>query len=186
MSSTIRTKDIGAIIHDLKNAELTVYEQSLLALLEVKLEKAGLSGQRILSYQLQPLPVKTILEEEVVTLLQTQPHAVEIQLHAPPETILVVADLFFLRLVLAAVLHYLVDHADLRTISLLITRGEENCIIEVDQPGDPYVVELVDKETRASNVLAVCRKLMEEMNGELIYTHSGSSGNYFNLKIPLA
>lgn len=186
MLSSIRTKDIGAIIRDLKNAELSVYEQSLLAQLEAKLEKGGLSGQRILSYHLQPLNIKTMLEEEVVTLLQTRQQAVEIQLHAPPETILVLADLFYLRIVMAAVLHYLVDHAGLRTLSLLITRGEEKCILEVDQPVDPYAVELVDKETRASHVLAVCRKLMEEMNGELIYTHSGSSGNYFNLKIPLA
>ncbi|MBI2274074.1 MAG: hypothetical protein EPO58_13745 [Chitinophagaceae bacterium] len=186
MSSTIRTKDIGAIIHDLKNAELSVYEQSLLAQLEARLEKGGLSGQRILSYHLQPLHIKAMLEEEVVTLLQTQQHAVEIQLHAPPETTLVLADLFYLRIVMAAILHYLADHAGLRTLSLLITRGEEKCILEVDQPVDPYVVELADKETRASNVLAVCRKLMEEMNGELIYTHSGKSSNYFNLKIPLA
>ncbi len=186
MSSSIRTKDIGAIIQDLKNAELSVYEQSLLAQLEAKLEKGGLSGQNILSYHLQPLNIKTILEEEVVTLLQTQQHAVEIQLHAPPEIIFVLADLFYLRIVIAAVLHYLVDHAGLRTLSLLITRGEENCILEVDQQANPYVVELVTKETRASHVLAVCGKLLEEMNGELLYTHSGNSGNYFNLKIPLA
>lgn len=186
MSASIRTKDIGAIIHDLKNAELSVYEQSLLSQLEAKLEKGGLSGQRILSYQPQPLNIKILLEEEVVNLLQTQQHVVEIQLHAPPETTLVLGNLFFLRIVMAAILYYLVDHAGLRTLSLLITRGEEKCILEVDQPVDPYVVELVDKETRASNVLSVCRKLMEEMNGELIYTHSGNSGNYFNLKIPLA
>lgn len=186
MSSSIRTKDIGAIIHDLKNAELSVYEQSLLAQLEAKLEKGGLSGQLILSYHLQPVNIKSLLEEEVVTLLQTQQHAVEVQLHAPPETTLVLADLFYLRIVMAAVLHYLVDHAGLRTLSLLITRGEEKCILEVEQPVDPYVVALVDKETRASHVLAVCRKLMEEMNGELIYTQSGNSSNYFNLKTPLA
>lgn len=186
MSASIRTKDIGAIIHDLKNAELSVYEQSLLAQLEAKLEKGGLSGQRILSYHLQPVNIKTLLEEEVVTLLQNQQHAVEIQLHAPPETTLVMADLFYLRIVMAAVLHYLVDHAGLRTLSLLITRGEEKCILEVEQPVDPYVIALTDKETRASHVLAVCRKLMEEMNGELIYTQSGNSSNYFNLKIPLA
>lgn len=185
MSSSIRTKDIGAIIHDLKNAELSVYEQSLVAQLEATLEKSGLSGQRI-SYHLQPLNIKTILEEEVVTLLQTQQHAVEIQLHAPPEITLVLADLFYLRMVMAAVLHYLVDHAGLRTLSLLITRGEEKCILEADQPVDPHVVELVDKETRASHILTVCRKLMEEMNGEMSYTHSGKSSNYFNLKIPLA
>ena len=89
MLSSIRTKDIGAIIHDLKNAELSVYEESLLAQLEAKLEKGGLSGQRILSYHLQPLNIKTLLEEEVVTLLQTQQHVVEVQLHAPPETTLV-------------------------------------------------------------------------------------------------
>lgn len=186
MSSNIRTKDIGAIIHDLKNAELSVYEQSLLTQLEAKLEIGGLSGQRILSYHLQPLNIKTILEEEVVTLLQTQQYAVEIQLHAPPETTLVLADHFYLRMVMAAVLHYLVDHAGLSTLSLLITRGEEKCILEVDQPVNPYVVKWVDKETRASHVLTVCRKLMEEMNGEMVYTHSGNSGNYFNLKIPLA
>jgi len=186
MSLSIRTKDIGAIIHDLKNAELSVYEQSLLAQLEAKLEKGGLSGQRILSYHLQPVNIKTLLEEEVVTLLQNQQHAVEIQLHAPPETTLVMADLFYLRIVMAAVLHYLTDHAGLRTLSLLITRGEEKCILEVEQPVDPYVIALTDKETRASHVLAVCRKLMEEMNGELIYTQSGNSSNYFNLKIPLA
>jgi hypothetical protein len=186
MPASFRTKDIGAILHDLKNAELSVYEQSLLAQLEARLEKGGLSGQRILSYHLQPLNIKAMLEEEVVTLLQTRQHAVEIQLHAPPETTLVVADLFYLRIVMAAILYYLADHAGLRTFSLLITRGEEKCILEVDQPVDPYVVELVDKEKRASHVLTVCRKLMEEMNGEMIYTHSGKSSNYFNLKIPLA
>jgi hypothetical protein len=184
--SSIRTKDIGAIIQDLKNAELSVYEQSLLAQLEVKLEKGGLSGQRILSYQLQPLAIKTILEEEVVTLLQTQPYPVDIQLHVPPEIILVSADLFYLRIVIAAILHYLADHAGLRMFSLLVTRGDEKCILEIDQPVDPYVVELVEKETRSANVLAVCRKLMEEMNGEFTYTLSANGSNYFNVKIPLA
>lgn len=186
MSSSIGTKDIGAIIHDLKNAELSAYEQSLLAQLEAKLEKGGLSGQQVLSYHLQPLDIKKILEEEVVILLQSQQHTVEVQLHAPPQTNLVLADLFYLRIVMAVVLHYFFDQAGLRTLSLLITRGEEKCILEVEQPVDPNRVALVDKETRASHILAVCRKLMEEMNGELIYTGSGNSSNYFNLKIPLA
>lgn len=186
MSFSIRTKDIGGIIHDLQHAELSDYERSLLLQLEAKLEKSGLSGQRILTYRLQSVHIKTLLEEEVVTLLRFRQHPVEIQLHAPPESILVLADPFFLRIVLAALLHYLVDHAGLGILSLLVTRGEEKCIIEVDQPVDPYVVKLDDKETRAANVLSVCRQLMEEMNGELVYANAGNNGNYFNLKIPLA
>lgn len=183
MRDIFYSKDLGVILNDLKQAELSAYEQALVNDLESRIGDAATTGKRVLKYNIQPIAIKTLLEEILITLLQQQNPNVQVQLHVPPETTEVLADLFFLKSVLTVIFHYLADHGDLKLISVRVTQGEEKCIIEMEEPENPYVLDIPAKEILAASILTVCRKLMEDMNSELVYTHSKETGNYFRFKL---
>lgn len=167
------------ILNDLKQAAPLPYEAVLVSNIEKRMGSEDTAGKLVLRYDSQPVPVKPLLEELLVSLLLQQEPGLPIQLHVPPESISVQADPFFLKEVLMLIFHYLADQLRGEPVRIYLTRGEENCIVEIEVP-------VVVTTKLSDSVITLCRRLLQDMNSELVYTGGGDAGTYFSLKLLLS
>lgn len=179
MRNRFYSKDPGVILNDLKLSARLPYETALVKNIENRIGAAETAGKPVLRYDSQPVPVKPLLEEILVSLLLQRETGLSIQLHVPPETTIVQADPFFLKEVLTLIFHYLADQFSGDPVSVYLTRGEEKCIIEIEAPA-------AGTTKLSASVITLCHRLLQDMNSELVYTDGENAGTYFSLKLVLA
>lgn len=179
MRNRFYSKDLGVLLNDLKQAAPLPYEAVLVKTIEDRMNSEDTAGKLVLRYDSQPVPVKPLLEELLVSLLLQREQGLSIQLHVSPESTSVQADPFFLKEILRLIFQYLADQLSDEVVSIYLTRGEEKCIIEIE------TAAAVSTKLSAS-VITLCQKLLQDMSSELIYTGGGDAGAYFGLKLVLA
>lgn len=178
MRNRFYSKDLGVLLNDLKQADLLPYEAVLVKAIEGRMDSEDTAGKRVLRYNSQPLPVKSLLEELLVSLLLQREPGLSIQLHVFPESTSVEADPFFLKEILRLIFQYLADQLADDVVSIYLSRGEEKCIIEIETAAVSTKL--------AASVIILCQKLLQDMHSELVYTGSGDARTYFSLKLLLA
>lgn len=178
MDNRFHSKDLGVILNDLKQSATLPCEAVLVNNLECRMEKAAADGKREFRYDSQPVLMKPLLEALLVSLLLERESGLNVQLHVPPETTAARADPFFLKEILMLLFHYLSDQLPRGLVSIYLTRGEENCIIEIQSPA-------VVSSQLSLTVITLCHRLMADMHSELVYTDGGEPATYFSLKLPL-
>lgn len=179
MDNCFYNKDVVVILNDLKQSATLPYEALLVNNIGERVESEYADGKRVFRYDSQPVLIKPLLEALLVSLLFDREPGLNVQLHVPPETTVVQADPFFLKEILLLIFHYLAGQLRDDAVSIYLTRGEEKCIIEIETTAAVGTI-------LSASVVTLCQKLLQDMNGELVYTGGGHAGTYFSLKLLLA
>ncbi len=128
------------------------------------------------------------IENTIVAILEkANPLTPNVQVHTASEYLMVTADKAFTECILTAVfsqLFYSIQQADLITVHL--SRTDDAGIVEIQETGLTQTVRSsFDKSVITTDQpLIVCRQLMEDMGGEMIYLLKDKQ-NYFRLKFLL-
>lgn len=151
--------------------------------LEQKLEALDNAGTTTVSYSPEDFNIIPEIENIVVAFLGKPDNTdVNVQVHVAASPIKVQADKNFLQPVLFSLLTYLSGNTPNNAIiSLHVTKTAEKAIIEIQQQHTGV------SEGNAPAGLPIYEKVLEDLNGELVYTKSATGSiNYFRLKFCLA
>jgi hypothetical protein len=158
---------------------------SRLADLKRKLENPHQSGSVALDYAITGFDIIPLVENAIVDLLRmANPDIPNVQVHITSSTVRVCADKDFVDFVLRDLfsqLYYAIKQGTL--VSVYVAATEEAGVVEIQETGISQLEELLSNNALISTheSLIVCRQLLEDMGGEMLYLLN-DKGNYFRLK----
>ena len=155
-----------------------------------------------LSYRNENIDLIPEVENAVIKQLElAEKKELGIQLHLSPASFIVHTDRLFLQQILFRLMVSLLDACEKKSVvSVYVTDSDGKCIIEAISHAETANKKNEDdyfKKYRITNplhasmvqddaVLAVYKKLVEDMGGELAFAFTNEKQRFFRLKFPIA
>ena len=155
-----------------------------------------------LSYRNENIDLIPEVENAVIKQMElAEKKELGIQLHLSPASFIVHADRLFLQQILFRLMVSLLDACEKKSVvSVYVTDSDGKCIIEAicraetakrKEEEDYFKKYRITNALHASMVqddavLAVYKKLVEDMGGELAFAFANEKQPYFRLKFPIA
>lgn len=181
--------------HSFNQAALTIIVNSMkgranarLADLEKKIAISGGQVSKMMEYTITHFDIISSIENAIVDILEkANPSTPNVQVHISSSPVMVCADKDFVDFIfsdLFSQLYYAIKQGTL--VSVYVAATEEAGIVEIQETGISQSEELLSNNALVSTdqSLIVCRQLMEDMGGEMLYLLN-DKGNYFRLKFLL-
>ena len=202
MPPPFNRREINMITDDLKNF-LSVVKGPIDKLDYFTTQSAELekTGSIELDYKFEHMDIIPEVENAVIQQLElAEKKEAGIQLHLSPASLMIHTDRLFFQQIFFRLLSTLLQTNEKRSIvSVYVMDSDGKCIIEVINQSATATVKGPDeyfKKYRITNIqqspsvqpdalLAVYKKLIEDMGGELWYAFEKGKGSYFRLKFDL-